>query len=320
MIQGTDTDGAVTILAPAKVNLYLGVLSERDDGYHEICSVLVPISLCDSIRIEPTDGEIETLVIASDGVDPDAVKALCSDRNIATRAAAALRDRTGHRGGARIVIDKNIPIGGGLGGGSADAAGVLAALNRAWNGGLGVDELVEIGATLGCDVPALLHGGPVKVEGIGERVTPIQAFGDGKKGPLWGVLANPGIGVSTRDIYSRCTSSLTSPRSGITTLVSALAEGDMEAVSRGLFNSLQDVVFRKYPAIEMLAERLVEEGALAALVSGSGATVFGLARGKEHAERIAAGIASAGDGTWCRVFRTLPDGVMVAHGPLEARV
>ncbi|NQT92048.1 MAG: 4-(cytidine 5'-diphospho)-2-C-methyl-D-erythritol kinase, partial [Lentisphaerae bacterium] len=310
MFPETDIDGTIRVEAAAKINLYLEVLSKKDDGYHEIRSVLVPISLCDSIRIELTDGVIETRVVASDGVDRDAVQALCDGDNLATRAALALRERTGHDGGARIVIDKRIPIGGGLGGGSADAAGVLTALNLAWGSGLALAGLADIGATLGCDVPALLCGGAVQVAGVGERVTPIPAFVGCAEGPWWGVIANPGISVSTRDIYSRLTSSLTSEGAGITTVVSALAEGDLESVSRGLFNGLQETVFKKYPVIEMLAERLLEAGALSALVSGSGATVFGLARGREDAEQIAAGIAADGEGTWCRVFRTLPDGVM----------
>ncbi len=304
------------VQAPAKVNLFLEVLGCRDNGYHDLRSIVAPLSLHDTVDLwhdETIVTEVEGAEQAVAGRLPD------SDGNLATRAARALKAHTGYRGGARIRIHKRIPIGGGLGGGSADAAAVLAGLNRLWGTGCSREDLMELGSGLGCDIPALLHGGVVMMEGLGERVSPLSLGpAPSPDGRWWGVLANPGFSVSTADIYGRYRP-LTSPRVPATSIVSALKDGEVDAVAEGLFNSLERTVVGKYPLIGILVDQLRRAGALGALVSGSGASVFGLASDGEHARALAERMVSTLDGSvWSRAVTVVPDGVMAAHGPLEA--
>ena len=313
MSLGTDR---LVVRAWAKVNLYLEVLGRRDNGYHDIRSIAAPISLCDLVELKPAEEQVVTAVRSEDestGVPvPDA-------DNLATRAANALKEFTGFEGGAGILLRKSIPIGGGLGGGSADAAAALVGLNRLWGTGLDREQLMRIGAGVGCDVPAILHGGVVCMEGLGERISPVLPPGR-RGGPAWHlVIANPGFCVSTREIYSACISSLTSEPDLFTRIVSALKEDDLALAGKSLFNGLQSTVTGKYPLIGMILEAMERAGSPGVLVSGSGASVFGLASSAEHAGELARSLTSRFDGAvWTKVARLLPDGVMVAHGPLEA--
>ena len=304
--------------ARAKVNLFLEVLGRRENGYHDIRSVLVPVSLHDVVRLEGTDGEIETVMsgaVCSNG-SQHCVPA--SADNLATRAATAMKRMTGAEGGVRITIEKHIPIGGGLGGGSADAAAVLVGLNRLWNKRLSASNLMEIGASLGCDIPAMVYGGTVRMEGLGETIKPIALKPQGRTASWGVVIVNPGFSVLTRDIYERCTVSLTARDELYRKMISAMEEGDLEMASRSLFNGLQETVCRKFPLIGIVAEEVQKAGALGVLVSGSGASVFGLARDEAEAGQIAARLSSCDLPIWSVVARIVPDGVMVAHGPLEA--
>ncbi len=309
----------MTVRAPAKINLYLEVIRRRASGYHDIRSVLVPISVFDVVTLEKTRGRIETTVRTRGLARGNGLNLASPDDNLATKAALALKKATGYRGGAMIHIEKNIPVGGGLGGGSSDAAAVLTGLNALWKTGVPLKKLIRIGAAVGCDIPALINGGAVRVGGLGEKVSPVRAANGRDGGGWWLVVANPGFSVSTRDIYERYKPSLTSRPAAIRSTLSALKKGNVRLAVKGLFNSLQETVFRKYPLIEMLAERLEKAGAAGVLLCGSGASVFGLARNREHARRIAGRVGrNPGFPAWSRIARTLPDGVMAAHGPLEA--
>jgi 4-diphosphocytidyl-2-C-methyl-D-erythritol kinase len=295
----------IVVEAPAKVNLYLEVLGERDDGYHEIRSVVVPVSLCDVLNIEVTeDGHIETITTPSQflkDIGGDCVED--SEGNLVTEAARLLRDKTGYQGGVKVNLEKNIPIGGGLGGGSSDAATVLRALNDLWALNLSLEELMAIGAELGSDIPGLIHGGMVVVEGVGERVNALSTNGLGE---IWLVLANPQFEVSTKDIYTRCSSGLTSEAFPFSSMCSCLKEGDVDKVSQCMFNGLQETVFTKYPLIEIVAEDIEKAGAIGVLVSGSGASVFGLARDEKHACEIAERVRNDSEApVWTKVVRTL---------------
>ena len=304
------------VSAPAKVNLYLDVLGKLENGYHEIRSVVAPIELCDEIELERIADGIE---IEVGGTWGDSLSRLDPDGNLAVRAAKRLKEATSCRHGARIRLQKEIPIGGGLGGGSADAAAVLVGLNALWETGLSRDALIEMGAGLGCDVPALVHGGLVCMEGMGERVGPALSVPPNGNHRWWLVVLNPGFNVATRDIYGRHRRSLTSRAPEYKKMLSALAEGDTERIAAGLFNALQPTVFRKYPLIEILVEELRSAGAIGSMVSGSGASVFALARDEAHGREIEACVRDTVEyPCWSRVTRTLPDGVTVAHGPLEA--
>ena len=308
----------IEVFAPAKVNLYLEVIGRRDDGYHDLRSIVMPISLCDRVVVESTSGDIETTMAVDPAIRQEGTDGTCSSDNLATRAAAELKKATGVSKGARIAIEKKIPIGGGLGGGSADAAAVLVAADKLWKTNLPVRHLMEIGSRVGCDVPALIHGGVVRMEGRGELVSPCFDDGYRPEGAWWLVVVNPGFQVSTGDIYRRYSTGLTKCNGGYKNIRLALRENDVALAAAGLFNSLQDTVFRKYPVIEMAVESLKGAGALNAIVSGSGASAFGLASSEEHAKHVAAGVAARMEqAVWTHVVKTLPGGVTVAHGPLE---
>ena len=307
------------LLAPAKVNLYLEILGQRENGYHDLRSVVVPISLYDKVTLEPTNRAIETVVEKTGLVNGDELCGARSGDNLATKAALALKKATGYPGGVRITLEKNIPVGGGLGGGSADAAAVLTGLNKLWKTELSTDKLMEIGSKVGCDIPAMVYGGAVCMEGLGEKITPIPSSSGQNGDGWWLVVANPGFGVSTRDMYARYRSSLTRNDARFNNIISALKEGNLAGAADSLFNSLQETVFGKYPLVESMVAKLRAAGTMGAMVSGSGSSVFGLVADEEQAHKTAECLVrDLGFPFWSKVARTLPDGVMVAHGPLEA--
>lgn len=283
----------LVIKAPAKINLYLGVLGERADGYHEIKSLAMPISLCDRISLESIPAGIEAKAETSvyfPGIPwPFSMGAL--KNNLTTRAAQLLKKTTGYRRGAKIRVEKNIPIGGGMGGGSSDAAAVLNGLNALWDTRLTKNELMELGAQLGCDIPALVHGGAIEITGRGERIRPVRRAA---RPAIWMLLVNPGICISTSDIYARYRPSLTSrpPPASFDLILRGLEEGSLDRISAGLFNALQQTVYRKYPLLEIIHNELEQAGADGVLLSGSGSTVFALtgtcARGRKLEARIRA--------------------------------
>jgi 4-diphosphocytidyl-2-C-methyl-D-erythritol kinase len=315
-MKGNET---IQISAPAKVNLFLEVLGKRPDGYHDLRSLVVPVSLCDEVTLCEGPG-LE--VVCEEGGLPDgnAVMLPESDNNLAMRAAKLLQGKTGLAKGARIKIRKAIPIGGGLGGGSADAAAVLVGLNRLWGAGLPMEALMALGARLGSDIPAMVAGKAVRMEGRGERVTPLACRWPAGQA-WWLVVVNPGFSVPTRDVYARYRTGLTSFEEIFNKAAFALEKGDITLASACLRNSLEETVFRKYPLLGLLAERLKAAGALGVLLSGSGASVFAMAGSQAHALAVEECMRrETGAWLWTRVAQVLPDGVMVAHGPLEARV
>lgn len=316
-----DESPAVTILAPAKINLTLEILGKRPDGYHDLRSLVVPVSLYDTLTLTGTKGasiDVSCAVVGLPGENQELLPAPAD--NLAARAARLLRDVTGYAGGARIEIQKEIPIGGGMGGGSADAAGTLVGLNRLWQTGLAVEPLMELGARLGSDIPAMVYGKPVCMEGRGEKVRPVPCqWPAGTQ--WWIVVVNPGFNVPTRDIYRRFRTGLTSPQETFINACFALERGDVKLASASLQNSLEAVVFNKYPLLSILAERLKSAGALGVLLSGSGASVFAVAANHDQALAIEAQVkGELGPWLWTKVAQILPDSVMVAHGPLTARV
>ncbi len=309
------------MIAPAKINLFLEVLGRRDNGYHDIRSVVVPVSLYDSVTLEQKPSGILTeMTYLPEYPSNGGRESILSGKNLTSRAAEELQKAAGVEEGVAIRLEKRVPVGGGLGGGSADAAAVLRGLNDMWGLDWSKERLAELGGSIGCDIPSLVLGGAVTAEGLGEIVNPIPiSWGDSKG--LWIVLVNPGFGVSTADIYSRCEPSLTPRDDMFNNVRFALREPNLEGIAENLFNGLQEPVMDKYPLLRILHEKLIEVGSVGALVSGSGASVFGLARNEEHAQEIQAGLNSALEyPVWSKVLRMLPDGVMVAHGPLEARV
>ncbi len=313
----TSTPASLTLHAPAKVNLFLDVHHRRADGYHDLRSVICPIGLGDRVglTVRP-DGCISCTMT---GEHAPAAHVLPEASNLAYRAAVALREATGVAAGVHIEIEKEIPAGAGLGGGSADAAAVLRGLNQLWETRLEMAALEAIGLTLGCDIPAMLHARAVTVEGVGDRVAAIPLTAAARRD--WLVLVNPRVAVSTVDIYNRYSKVLTSDEAVYRNMASVLAGEPAGRPVLPLFNSLQETVFRKYPLIEMLANTLLETGAGGVLVSGSGGTVFGFARDRAQADFLRERLVDQyGSAVWSRMTQLVPDSVMVAHGPLTALV
>ncbi len=342
------------ISAFAKINLTLELLGVRPDGYHDIRSVVVPVELHDDVEISvqsipaPPHSSLmtrhsslaatssigePTLEVAADGVSISNLGP--AGANLAVRAArlflARLRSSlvTRHSSLAgdgmplpAIRLTKRIPLGGGLGGGSADAAAVLIGLNSlvARRSSLvapfSTQELMDMGAELGSDIPALLHGGTVLMEGRGERLSPIRdAAGRSPLPALFVLLANPGTHISTAEAYRESSAVLTSPSFSCNILSSSHCAGSASAFAAWLFNGLEGAVFARHPEVAALAAHLREAGSPAVLMSGSGATVFALFDDAASAERVQRSLPAE---CWCTVTRMLPDGVMAAHGPLEA--
>ncbi len=312
----------VVVDAPAKVNLTLEILDRRPDGYHNLRSILVPIALFDRLTVTPRPGSGTTCSTRSEGVDASEIGRLEPQQHLAVRAVDALRAAAGRDDGVHIDLIKRIPLGAGLGGGSADAAGVLVALDRLWGLDWPRGRLAQVGAQVGCDVPALVLGGAVAMEGVGERVTRLIPEGAAPVPGFWLVLAYPGAGVSTCAVYQALAerrsagdwnSRLTDAPETFHSMRSFVRKGLVHGACRWLFNGLQKTVFDLHPETERFCTALRDAGALSSLLSGSGSAVFGLAESQEHAERIQARL---GADVWSRVLQTLPDGVMAAHGPL----
>ena len=231
--------------AHAKINLTLEVLGLRPDGYHDLRSVVLPVSLHDDLDISPS----VTLEVEMAGDVPP-------EKNLVWKAAQTLRRATGCTQGARLVVTKRIPLGAGLGGGSADAAAALHGLNAFWNLGLSRARLCELAAEVGSDVPALTLGGPVLMEGRGERVTPLaeSACADFPLPDLARlVLRTPPVFVSTPEVFR------------------AFREDDR---GRGA-NDLQPAACRLHPEIGAALAALRAEGCTGVMMSGSGSSVFG---------------------------------------------
>jgi 4-diphosphocytidyl-2-C-methyl-D-erythritol kinase len=269
--------------AAAKVNLVLEVLGKRDDGYHEISTVMQTIDLADRVTLEDA-ASIE--VRASDGAVPTDIT------NLAFRAALALGNTAGVDRGVRIALDKRIPVAAGLGGGSADAAAVLVGLNRLWSLGWPRGRLEEIAVGLGMDVPFFLRGGGAVATGRGERLERIPAGG------LALVLVNPRVGSSTAEVYGRVTPAMYTDGRRTRELVDALRSRRAARVAASLYNGLEGAVAPFCPELPRMRAALLAAGALGAAMSGSGPTVFGLARSFEHARQIRARLARASWACW----------------------
>ena len=259
---------SLTLKAPAKVNYLLDVIRRRPDGYHDLRMVMQRVNLCDDIAITLTDTPEITVTCGKTGV-PDGAG------NIAWKAARALLDLAGGGQGAAIDITKNIPVAAGLGGGSSDAASVLMGMNELLGLGLSEQRLMEIGLKLGADVPFFIFKQAALAEGVGEQLTPMPSMPQ-----VWVLLVNPGVHVSTAWVYQNL--QLTN-RGELAKLPHFY--GTIEDVCAILSNDLESVTIPAFPVIADIKAAMLRLGALGAMMSGSGPTVFGLFRDRESAER-----------------------------------
>jgi 4-diphosphocytidyl-2-C-methyl-D-erythritol kinase len=257
--------------APAKLNLVLQVGRARPDGLHPLCSLFASIDLEDELELEPLAGGARD-VVECPGV---------SEPNLAQAALAALRDRVGAEAlpPVRVVIRKRIPVAAGLGGGSADAAAALRAANLLAGGALGPDELRELGAGLGSDVPSQVEPRHALVQGTGEQVEPLALP------PLGALLVPASDGLSTASVYAEL-DRLGAGRARLDPeRVRALAAGGAEELAGGVENDLQQAALSLRPELDETLAALRSAGALSAAVSGSGPTCFGLFADRSEAER-----------------------------------
>ena len=307
--------------APAKINLFLEVFGRRDDGYHDLRSVVLPVGLCDTVEITSSTNGIHAAIEAPALDFQEDLELPGSDDNLAVKAARALAEATGCTLGADIQIEKTIPVGAGMAGGSGNAAAALVGLNEVWDLGLSREKLAEIGGQIGCDIPSCVMGGPVLMEGRGELIYPIEAASERIRNEWWIVLINPGVSISTGDIYSRYSEPLTSAPQDYNNMRLALEKGDLSVLGSCLFNSLEPVVCRKYPLIRLGLDFVRDVGAIGASLSGTGGTFFALAGSREDAEGLAALVQKEfGDDFWTTIVQPLPDGVMVAQVTLTHSV
>lgn len=252
------------VVARAKINWTLDIVGKREDGYHLMDMLMQPVELADELTLEKTENGLTLTVSGYPRVKagPD---------NLALRAAQALQAQTGYRGGASIHLHKRIPVGAGLGGGSADAAGVLAGLNRLWETGLTQQELEALGLRLGADVPFCLRGGLQRAQGVGEKLTPMACGG-----LFWLVILQPCPGLSTREVFGRFHLDARESRPDTQAAATALAAGDWRGLCRSLGNVLQGVSAELRPEIGEGIAALRAHGAAGAWMTGSGSAVFGL--------------------------------------------
>jgi len=260
------------ILAPAKVNLYLRVVGKRADGYHLVDSIMVPISLYDEIQIARRKKAKGVVTVTCD--DP---LVPAGRKNLAYKSASLLLGRREVHDSVHIHIQKGIPVGAGLGGGSSDAAATMLGLNRFLRLGWDKSSMIPMAATLGADVPFFFHGRVARARGIGDQLKPLSFFPK-----LWMVILYPGFPVSTRWVYKNLDLKLTKLNKN--TSLKVHFQGPEELVPF-LVNDLEGVTIRRYPQIALLKERLIQEGALGALMSGSGSSVFGIFAAEKGARR-----------------------------------
>ena len=280
--------GPVRVRVPAKINLHLGVGPLRPDGFHELNTVYHAISLFDELTARQGD----TLALTMEGEGAGSLA--LDESNLIIRAARALAARTRVPAHARLHLRKSIPLAAGLAGGSADAAATLIACDLLWGTGMSRDELAEVGATLGSDVPFLLHGGTALGTGHGESVSPILA-----RPTTWHwVVALADGGLSTPEVYAKLDALRNSPfppkaLAGADELMGALRQRDPAVLGAALGNDLQPAALALRPELAAVLAAGRDAGALAGLVSGSGPTCVFLASDAGHAERLAAAVNAA---------------------------
>jgi 4-diphosphocytidyl-2-C-methyl-D-erythritol kinase len=263
----------LTLPAYAKINLTLEVLGSRDDGYHEIASVFQTIDLADSLSFQ-----------SGDGIDLDCdIPYLVSPQNSVLRAAEALREETGCEKGALIRLRKHIPIGGGLGGHSADQAAALKGLNELWGLGLEWQKLLQLAAKLSSDTSFFLHGGTALIQGRGEKVTPLSPLPE-----TWLVLLRPTIKPvpnKTARLYARLIPSHFTPGHLTQIFIQQLSQG-RPADDSLLFNVFELVAFDFFPKLDWYRRRMLEAGAAAVHLAGAGPTLFALLPDRTSGEFI----------------------------------
>jgi 4-diphosphocytidyl-2-C-methyl-D-erythritol kinase len=298
--RGAPAASRLRVRCPAKINLGLWILGKRPDGYHEIDTFLQAISLEDEITLEggPPGLSLDTSGLPIPGSGP----------NLLEQAWALLEERGALPPGAgvRARLVKRIPIGSGLGGGSSDAAGFLAGVDKLLDLRLSEPELGYLGARLGSDVPFFFRGGLARATGRGERVRHLCPMA-----PYWAVLATPATAISTTWAYAQIKKPLTASGDAAKVLASALMRRDLREVAGAMQNAFEGVILPQLPRIADVKRAMSSSGALGALLSGSGSTVFGLTQSRLKAQAVLNAVG--GRLAELRVTRSIEHGVIVSR-------
>ncbi len=268
---------AVVLEAPAKLNVHLRVTGRRPDGYHELVSVMIPVSLVDGVEIRPRNEKGIELVCTGRTVPS-------GEENLVWRAARTFLEAGAVHEGVSIHLHKRIPPAAGLGGGSSDAAATLLALNRIWPGRMGASALFRLAVDLGADVPFFLEGTPALARGIGEVLERLDYWPD-----LCYVLVNPPVEISTAWVYGQVRIQLTTHENDY---IFGVLRRDGFSVAELLENDLERVTEARYPVVKQIKKALLEAGAAGALMTGSGPTVFGVFQARSEAETAAQNLIS----------------------------
>ncbi|MEY8671603.1 4-(cytidine 5'-diphospho)-2-C-methyl-D-erythritol kinase [Enterococcus gallinarum] len=259
--------------APAKINLGLDVLGKRADGYHELEMVMSSVDLADRLIMEELE-EDKIIIETNKAFLP------IDKRNNVYQAASIVKKRYGINKGILIRITKNIPVAAGLGGGSTDCAAALRGMDRLWQLGLTMPELIDIGMEVGTDVPYCIYGTTAFISGKGEKVTPLRPMPQ-----CWVVLVKPRLSVSTGKVFQEVDlDQLHHP--DIQELSDAILAEDYQRMIAAMGNSLESITIPKHPVVQQIKERMMKYGADVALMTGSGPTVFALCQKYSRAQRV----------------------------------
>ena len=256
----------ISLKAYAKVNLSLDILARRDDGYHELCMIMQSVGIYDKVNL--TKLRQKDIKISSN------IKNLClPENNIVYKAAKLLYERFDIKEGLHINLYKYIPMGAGMAGGSTDAAAVLRGMNELYNLRLSKEELMKIGLEIGADVPFCICGGTMLAKGIGEELSGLKSMPDAHL-----VLVKPKFSISTKEAYSLVDLSKLTDRDRPDTdkILSYINEGDLKKIAENMKNVFELYIGKKYPLIEKIKQELIRQGALGAVMTGSGSVVFGV--------------------------------------------
>jgi len=259
----------------SKINLTLHVLGKRQDGYHDLETIMQSVNLADRIFIKK---------------EKEGIKIKCShplvpvdSQSLTYRTAEKILNRYKITKGVKIEIDKKIPLASGMAGGSANSASILVGINKLFALNLNNKDLRRIGEELGMDVPFCIQNGTALAYHKGEKVTPLPLVDP----PLWLIIINPGFEIPTRWAYNNLDlDQIKKEKNSTEAMLKALKKRELQGIAKNLFNSFERLIIKKYPEIGKIKDRLIEEGILGALMSGSGPTVFGIAQNEEQAFKI----------------------------------
>ena len=262
----------LTLKAPAKINLGLDVLGRRDNGYHDVRMVMQSIGLYDNVTLEK---------VKEPGIwlKTNLYYLPVNEKNIAYKAAKLLMDEFSIAEGVKITLEKHIPVAAGMAGGSTNAAAVLEGMNQLFALGLSQKELMERGVKLGADVPYCIMKGTALAEGIGEILSPLSGLPE-----CHILIAKPGISVSTKAVYEELDSKEIPDHPDIDGILMGLQEGNLKKIVDSMGNVLERVTIQKYPVIDKIKQAMKDAGAMNAMMSGSGPTVFGIFEDRKMAE------------------------------------